>query len=233
MLVPGNTTQAKQHAARLLPAIVAGVLLTAAAADVHSQARCVFLCAPDLKIEPTLTIENTFGPARLEQVEDGFVLGTMRQEREKVLELVLAIGIPTEIPRVGFTVETIFSPFRDDTEVELELELNLTWLEPEQTGGWVESHFDIIDKFSPAERPTDTSAYTHKLNFELDTAVLIFNWLDEGNWLRHLEVEGSLDYVATGLPRAGDVIGNERFLDDASPWSFSLVFIVPLAPLFP
>ena len=233
MRVPGNTTQAKQHAARLLPAIVAGVLLTAAAADVHSQARCVFLCAPDLKIEPTLTIENTFGPARLEQVEDGFVLGTMRQEREKVLELVLAIGIPTEIPRVGFTVETIFSPFRDDTEVELELELNLTWLEPEQTGGWVESHFDIIDKFSPAERPTDTSAYTHKLNFELDTAVLIFNWLDEGNWLRHLEVEGSLDYVATGLPRAGDVIGNERFLDDASPWSFSLVFIVPLAPLFP
>ena len=233
MRVPGNTTQAKQHAARLLPAIVAGVLLTAAAADVHSQTRCVFLCAPELKIEPTLTIENTFGPARFEQVEDGIVLGTMRQEREKVLELVLAIGIPTEIPRVGFTIETIFSPFRDDTEVELELELNLTWLEPEQTGGWVESHFDIVDKFSAAKRPTDTSAYTHKLNFELDTAVLIFNWLDEGNWLRHLEVEGSLDYVATGLPRAGDVIGNERFLDDASPWSFSFVFIAPLAPLFP
>ena len=59
MRVPGNTTQAKQHAARLLPAIVAGVLLTAAAADVHSQTRCVFLCAPELKIEPTLTIENT------------------------------------------------------------------------------------------------------------------------------------------------------------------------------
>ena len=209
------------------------MLLTAAAADVHTQERCVFLCAPDLTIEPTLTIENTFGPARVEQVEDGMVLGTMRQEREKVFELVLAVGIPTEIPRVGFTFETIFSPFRDDTEVELELELNLTWLEPEQTAGWLESHFDIIDKFSPAERPTDTSAYTHKLNFELDTAVLIFNWLDEGNWLRHLEVEGSLDYVATGLPRAGDVIGNERFLDDASPWSFSFVFIAPLAPLFP
>ena len=233
MRVPGHTAQAKQHATRLLPAIVAGVLLTAAATDVHSQTRCVFLCAPKLKIEPTLTIENTFGPARLEQVEDGIVLGTMRQERENVLELVLAIGIPTEIPRVGFTVETIFSPFRDDTEVELELEFNLTWLEPEQTGGWVESHFDIIDKFSPAGRPTDTSAYTHKLNFELDTAVLIFNWLDAGNWLRHLEVEASLDYVATGLPRAGDIIGNERFLDDASPWSFSLVVIAPLAPLLP
>ena len=45
----------------------------------------------------------------------------------------------------------------------------------------MESHFDIIDKFSPAERPTDTSAYTHKLNIELDTAVLLFKWLPEDN----------------------------------------------------
>ena len=49
--------------------------------------------------------------------------------------------------------------------------------------------------------------------------------------MKDVELEGSLDYVATGLPRAGDVIGNERFLDDASPWSFSLVFVLPLAPL--
>ena len=181
MLVPGNTAQAKRQAARLRPAIVAVVLLAAAPADVHAQERCVFLCTPDLKIEPTLTIENTFGPARIEQVEDDLVLGTMRQKRDKVFEVVLAVGIPTEIQRVGFTFETIFSPFQDDTEVELELELNLTWLEPEQTGGWVESHFDIIDKFSPAQRPTDTTAYTHKLNFELDTAVLIFNWLAGGH----------------------------------------------------
>jgi hypothetical protein len=39
-----------------------------------------------------------------------------------------------------------------------------------------------------------------------------------------------LDYVATGLPKAGDVINGRRFLDDASPWSFSLVFVVPVAP---
>ena len=150
-----------------------------------------------------------------------------------MFELEFDADVPTEIPRVGFTFEAIFSPFQDDTEVELELELNLTWLEPEQTGGWVESHFDIIDKFSPAERPTDTSAYTHKLNFELDTAVFLFNALPEDNWLRNVELEGSLDYVATGLPKAGDVIGNERFLDDASPWSFSVVGILPLASLSP
>ena len=208
---------------------------TAPQEGLHAQERdqCAFLCAPELKIEPTFTIENLFNPARVETTEDGVVVETVRQERDRVFELVLAAGVPTEIPRVAFTFETIFSPFRDDTEVELELELNLTWLDAEQTGGWVESHFDIIDKFSPAERPTDTSAYTHKLNFELDTAVLLFKWLPDDNWLRNVELEGSLDYVATGLPKVGDVIGNERFLDDASPWSFSIVVVFPLAPLSP
>lgn len=216
-----------------------GVALVASGAapqaGLYAQERdqCAFLCAPELKIEPTLTIENLFSPARVETTENGVVVETVRQGRDRVFELVFAADVPTEIPRVGFTFEAIFSPFRDDTEVELELELNLTWLEPEQTGGWVESHFDIIDKFSPAERPTDTSAYTHKLNIELDTAVLLFKWLPDDNWLRNVELEGSLDYVATGLPKAGDVIGDERFLDDASPWSFSVVVVLPLAPLSP
>ena len=95
------------------------------------------------------------------------------------------------------------------------------------------SHFDIVDKISPAGRPQDTSSYTHKLNFEFETAVLVFNWLPDGNWLRNLELEGSLDYVATGLPRVGDRIDDELFLDNASGWSFSLVVIIPLAPLRP
>ena len=216
-----------------------GVALVASGAapqpGLYAQERdqCAFLCAPELKIEPTLTIENLFSPARVETTENGVVIETVRQGRDRVFELVFAADVPTEIPRVGFTFEAIFSPFRDDTEVELELELNLTWLEPEQTGGWVESHLDIIDKLSPAERPTDTSAYTHKLNIELDTAVLLFKWLPDDNWLRNVELEGSLDYVATGLPKAGDVIGDERFLDDASPWSFSVVVVLPLAPLSP
>lgn len=98
--------------------------------------------------------------------------------------------------------------------------------------GWVSSHFDVVDKFSAAERPKDGAVYTHKLNLELDTALAIFNRLPEGNWLRRIELEGSLDYVATGTARAGDEIPpGERFLDDASRWSFSLVFVIPVAPL--
>ena len=44
-------------------------------------------------------------------------------------------------------------------------------------------------------------------------------------------LEGSLDYVATALPKAGDRIERVRFLDKASPWSFSIVFVLPIAPL--
>ena len=221
------------HVACVGVALVASGAAPQAGLYAQERDQCAFLCAPELKIEPTLTIENLFSPARVETTENGVVVETVRQGRDRVFELVFAADVPTEIPRVGFTFEAIFSPFRNDTEVELELELNLTWLEPEQTGGWVESHFDIIDKFSPAERPTDTTAYTHKLNIELDTAVLLFKWLPDDNWLRNVELEGSLDYVATGLPKAGDVIGDERFLDDASPWSFSVVVVLPLAPLSP
>ena len=221
------------HVACVGVALVASGAAPQAGLYAQERDQCAFLCAPELKIEPTLTIENLFSPARVETTENGVVVETVRQGRDRVFELVFAADVPTEIPRVGFTFEAIFSPFRNDTEVELELELNLTWLEPEQTGGWVESHFDIIDKFSPAERPTDTTAYTHKLNIELDTAVLLFKWLPDDNWLRNVELEGSLDYVATGLPKAGDVIGDKRFLDDASPWSFSVVVVLPLAPLSP
>lgn len=43
----------------------------------------------------------------------------------------------------------------------------------------------------------------------------------------------SLDYLATGLPKKGDVLGGERFVESASPWSLSFVLVMPLAPLAP
>ena len=131
---------------------------------------------------------------------------------------------------MDFTVEAIFLPFEADSTPELEFEANFVWLPARRTRGWLSSHFDVVDKFSPAARPSDRRAYTHKLNFELDTSVAVFNWLPEGRWLRGVELEGSLDYVASGLPTRGDVIEGTRFLDNASPWSFSLVFVLPVAP---
>ena len=120
-----------------------------------------------------------------------------------------------------------------DNGVEIETEFNFNLFDTDQTGGWISSHVDVVDQFSPGETPRAGSTYTHKLDFEWDTAFHLFNRLPKGHWLRNVEAEVSLDYLATGLPKAGDIIGNERFLDDANPWSFSVLMIIPLAPLAP
>ena len=178
---------------RLTSLVIACALLSSdASAQVTSS--CRLLCAPDLKIEPTITFPNAD------------------------FEVIVSVGVPTRIRWFEFTVETIFMPFDRDATPELEFESNFEWLSTERTAGWLSSHFDVVDKFSPAERATDTRTYTHKLNLELDTAVSIFHWLPQGRWLRGVELEGSLDYVATGLPA------------NANPWSFSLVVVLPVAP---
>jgi hypothetical protein len=230
-------------------ALAALAIATAPASAQNGQdPRCMIVCAPELKIEPTFTTEHLAQRPRIEV--DGVV---ERVARERVFELIFALDVPTEIPRIGLTLEAIFVPFGDttvhpftgveasaagresfrDNGIEIESELNIHLFDTDQTAGWVSSHFDIVDKFSPGETPRAGSVYTHKLNFEWDTAFHVFNRVQRAPWLRNVEVELSLDYVATGLPKAGDVSGDERFLDDASPWSLSVVFVFPLAPLNP
>lgn len=228
---------------------IVGLLLslpTSAAAQ--DEPRCVVLCAPELKVEPTWTIEHLASRHRIES--DGQV---ERATRETVFELIFALDVPTASPRVGLTLEAIFVPFGGivvhpftgapasqagqeeirDNGIEIEAEVNFNLFDTDRTGGWVSSHVDVVDKFSPGETPRAGSVYTHKLNFEWDTAFHVFNRLPSGHWLRNVEFEVSLDYVATGLPKAGDRIGNEQFLDRASPWSLSFVTVIPLAPLVP
>lgn len=236
----------------MVAAVLCG-LLAASPVQAQGNRRCTFLCTPELKIEPTFTVENLFRRPRIELLEDGRVVESGRAERETVFELIVALDVPTAISRVGLTLEAIFVPLGGTAEhpftgtsaselgrseirdngVDIELELNIDLFDTEQTGGWVSSHVDIVDKFSPAEEPRATSVFTHKLDFEWDTAFHPFSRLPVGNWLRNIETELSLDYVATGLPKAGDILGDERFLDDASPWSLSFVFVFPLAPLVP
>jgi len=174
-------------------ALLVFLVLPAAPASAQGPT-CRFLCEPTLLVEPTITWEKD----------------------ATIFETIFALDLSTPIPRVGVTLEAITKPFNDENEVELESELKLYWLKSEQTGGWLSSHFDIVDKFSPAKLPTDTRAYTHKLNLELDTALAVFSRLPDTHWLRDVELEGSLDYVATGIPQ------------DAGRWSFSIVFAIPV-----
>lgn len=241
-------------ASGLLSLLLAAGLLSPSPLRAQEE-ECTVLCTPELKFEPTVTVENLFDPPRVVELEDGVPGDTVRLERETAFEMIFALDVPTEIPRVGLTLEAIWTPFEGTSEnlftgrtaeelgeeevtanpVELEAEVNLALLTPDETGGWLDVHFDVIDKLSPAAQPDDDRLFTHKLNFELDAALIVFNWLPEENWLRNVEVEGSLDYVATGLPEAGDEVpaGEQVFVDDASAWSFSALLVVPVAPLDP
>jgi hypothetical protein len=206
----------------------AAILIAAAAPAVAQEStRCLVICGVEWKIEPTFTIENLANRHRV-VTADGT---TERVNRERVFETVLAMDMPTRLPRIGLVMEAIASPFSDDNTVELEFESDFYWLTAAMSRGWVTSHVDLVDQFSPAERPLARRAYTHKLDFELDTAFHVFKRLPEGRWLRGLELETSLDYLATGIPKKGDVFPDgSRFLDNASHWSFSFVFVIPVAP---
>jgi hypothetical protein len=211
---------------RVAVLVFAGALVGAPQVSAQAPPACRVLCTPEFKVEPTVTFSNVFGSPRIVD-EQGT---TTREPRETAFEAILSLGLPTRVSWLEFTVEAIFLPFDRESTPELEFETNFIWLPAERTRGWLSSHFDLVDKFSSAERPTDRRAYTHKLNLELDTSVSVFNWIPAGRWLRGVELEGSLDYVATALPKAGDRVGDRRFVDNASPWSFSLVFVLPIAP---
>jgi hypothetical protein len=193
---------------KTVAAVVVAVLLFVSPAWAQDSATCRALCSPEFKIEPTITFTNLFGSPRVAPDDETVT----RESHETEFELILSMGLPTRVSWLEFTVEAIVLPFDRDSTPELEFETNFIWLPSERTRGWVTSHFDVVDKFSPAERPTDRRAYTHKLNFELDTSLAVFNRLPEGRWLHDVELEGSLDYVASGF------------------WSFSLVFVLPIAP---
>lgn len=208
--------------------LLAVSLLLPAVAGAQAPAEpCRVICEVALLVEPTFTVEHLANRHRV-VTSDGV---THRVNRERVFETVLALDMSTRLPRLGFTIEAIAAPASEDNDVELEFETNLHWLTEGMTRGWVTSHFDVIDQFSPAERPDASRAYTHKLDFELDTALHMFNFLPEGRWLRGVEFETSLDYLATGIPHKGDMFADgTMYLDNASHWSVSFVFVLPLAP---
>ena len=244
----GHLNPLRQRVRGVLWSALALMSMPAPSFAQQQEPRCFILCAPALKFEPTWTVEHLASRHRIESYGE-----IERVKRENVFELIFALDVPTTIPRIGLTLEAIFVPSGGtdvhpftgataseighgeirDNGVEIESELNIKLFDTEQTGGWVSSHFDVVDKFSPGETPRAGSVYTHKLNFEWDTAFHVFKRLPDRNWLRNVELEVSLDYVATGLPKAGDRIGDERFLDRASPWSLSIVTVIPLAPLMP
>jgi hypothetical protein len=105
---------------------------------------------------------------------------------------------------------------------------------PDQTGGWLDLAANAGDLFSQAARPSDRSAYTHKLDLELATHVNAFAWTPKNTYLHRVTAVAVLDYVATGLPRAGDQVPQGRiFVSPARPTSLIAGLSFPITPPVP
>ena len=160
---------------------------------------CRFICELAWKFEPTITVENLANRHRV-VTGDGV---TERATRDRVFEIVLALDLETKVPWLGFTAEAITAPFEDGNEVELEFESNFHWLTESMTRGWVTSHFDVVDKFSPAERP-DTSARLHpQARFRARYGVSSIQALARGPMAPWIRARGVARLPGDGLAQAG------------------------------
>jgi hypothetical protein len=100
-----------------------------------------------------------------------------------------------------------------------------------ETHGLFDLAANVGDLYSQAARPTDKSAYTHKLDLDLLAHVHAFAWTPRSTWVHRVTMFSILDYVATGLPKAGDEVPVGRmFLDDARPTSLIVGLSLPVTP---
>ena len=225
--------------------LTVGMIGETAQAQDEDPEDCTILCSPELALEPAVDFEPVVGAARTVEFEGGQPVDTTEAELETPFELTLAMGIPTQWPRLELGIDASWTPTTDanknpftgedgsvtENPVELSGEISITALREADTGGWVGAEVSVADELGPAERPGDDRWYTHKLALALDVAVLPFHQLEHAGYLQGVELETSLDFTATGIPQEGDRFSNELFLDDESPWGVSMALVLPLAPL--
>ena len=136
-------------------------LLSALEAAGQTTPACRVLCAPAFKVEPTVTFPNLFGSPRIVD-EQGT---TTREPHGTEFEVILSLGLLCE--RRGWRSLSRRSSFRSTGEpagTGVRDQLHLALCRAHARFGHIP--LDLVDKFSPAKRPTNRRAYTHKLNFD-------------------------------------------------------------------
>jgi hypothetical protein len=244
-----------------LPIVAAPLGLLFAAAlqaqpEIHRQsslepasgrAHCNIICAPTLSLMPGVIRTHVAGGPTVRSTSTG----TEQQlPSTSSFQLIATISTRTQLPRVSLfgsvqwlpNASATRNPFTLYTADELgdrvranaptlTVGASLGLLQPAETGGWVDVAANVGDLFSHAARPDDASDYTHKLDLNLLTHVHAFAWTPPDTYLHRISVYGLLDYVATGLARAGDEVPEGRvFVTDARPLSLIVGLALPLTP---
>lgn len=234
-----------------VPALLS-LLASAAASTAAAQQHCSSICAPSLHLETMAIRSHLLAHPRFQRLDDGSI-GELASKTN--LEVILLVSAPTAIPRTSLftsvqwlpTAKAPANPFTQYSASELgdaKIRANLPSvtmgasvqaLRMKDTNGWLGVGGYLGALFSRAARPHDESDYTRKLDLGVSAQLGIFNWLPKHAWLHAVNGVVLLDYVATGLPHAGDEVpdGERVFLDDVHATSLIVGISVPVAPLVP
>jgi hypothetical protein len=213
-------------------------------------AKCRAICAPTFTFMPGGVTTDVMNAPKVRSLKTGQVQ-TLPSKTN--LELIGSLVFPTALPRTSLyvsvqwlpTAKTAENPFTLYTAHEVgdsiranqpsvSLGASFGVLTPKQTSGWFGLNFNVADLYSAAARPNDTDVYTHKLDFDLVGTLNVFSKLPASNYFHGVGVYGILDWVATGLPHAGDEVpkGERVFVNDARPFTLIAGLSLPVAPLF-
>lgn len=242
-------------AARLAAAATAAFACTAlpaARAGAQQAAQpCTLICAPQLIFGIGEDRTHVFGGPTVRDDSTG-VVSKVPSQSVMVLQLITvaktsvphlslyanATWLPTAKSRANPFTEYAASQVGEDriraNEIALSMGGLLEALPATRTGGWFGIDAYLADLLSPAARPSDASAYTHKLDLGATALLHPFAGLDSTSaWRRSgIFLSVTLDYVASGLPRVGDTVPKGRtFLTAAKPAALLATIAMPVAPL--
>ena len=209
---------------------------------------CHILCAPTVLLMPGVVRTHLLqGPL----VRDTKTGAEMRLPGSSNFEMIVAVASRTALPRLSLVASAQWlpnaaegrNPFTLYTASELGTHVranaptlvaggSLALIAPPSTGGWFDAALDVGDLFSQAATPDDKSAYTHKLDLDLVTHLHLFDALPGNEYMHRVTLYGILDYVATGLPSAGDEVPLGRvFVSGARPLALVAGLAFPLTPV--
>jgi hypothetical protein len=234
------------HSTLLVPAMLLAAAAFLAAEPAAAQDTCKVLCKPTLSFVPSVITNHLFSQPTVRSLTTGVV---QQLTSTTNLELIFVAGASTRFKPISLYGSVQWLPNASEKRNPFTLYgasdigdkvranaptvsagISISVLDSKATGGWLGVDAHIGDLYSAAARPHDTGAYTHKLDVGLVGSWSIFTGLPPQTYMHRVQLSTLLDYVATGLPKAGDEVpkGERVFLTGAHSASLIAGLVFPL-----
>lgn len=211
---------------------------------------CTIICAPTVAFNIAANKSHVFGSPTVRNDTTGVV---SKLPSTTNLQLQFFTSANTQIDRLSAffavtwlpTAKTRANPFTEYTasQVGEDIKANqvsvsmgglVDIIPARMTHGYAALQGYVADLVSPAARPQDASAYTHKLDLGGVGLLYPFAGMDSASPAHKsgIYVYANIDYVATGLPKAGDDVpkGVRTFVTGAKPAVLVIGAGIPIAP---